>query len=290
MALSAEARSELLKNVSNFRLDIIKRLVSGSLIVKGYEDGKVELHVHAVVRAPTDSKAIPGSSGRLICAVLQRHDSRTGMVLADGEMPMFVWIRDGLKGLRPIPSLVRLIPLDYCRMFRINPVEIGSAPFLFRVQPSPEDIRAAIDRELGAMLLTAGIEPRQLVDEIVERPSKGLDEFADQDASPERNLGVGCTIAERRRIAGTRIEVKGTNHGVDFSIDQRGADFLKICQVFFCPIEPFISAFQVSHDVYSGHGQGEGSQTVNLKGTRNFHPTTRATHACIVSVRLSVLV
>jgi len=279
MALSAEARSELLKNVSNFRLDLIKRLVSGSLIVKGYEDGKTELHVHAVVRVPTDSKAISGSNGSLICAVLQRKDSRTGTVLADDEMSMFVWIRDGLKALRPVRSLVRLIPLDYCRMFPINPVEVASAPLLLWGQPSPEDIWAVVDRELSAMLLNAGIEPRQLVDEIVERAPKGLDEFADQDANPGRNLALGCTIAERRGIAGTRIEVKGTNHGVDFCIDQRGADFLKIRQVFFCPIKPCISTFQVTHDAYSRHGQGEDPQAEDPERRRDIHAQALGLHA-----------
>jgi len=263
MALSAETRSELLKNVSNFRLDLVKRLVNGSLILKGYEDGKMELHLHAAVRVPNGSETISGSGDgeRLVCAVLRQSDALRGLKVADGEVSMFVWIRDRLKGLRPIDSIVRLIPLDYYRMFRINPDQMGHAPLLIWGQPSPEDIFAVINRELGAMLLNAGIEPSQFVDEIVERPSEGLDELADQDAKPERNLGLGWTPGERRHlvrpIARIRIRIgdEGTDHGLNFTIDQGSADFLKSCQVFFCPIKPLISAFQVRHDVHSGHGR-----------------------------------
>jgi len=281
MALTGEARSELLKNVSNFRLDLIKLLVNGSLIVKGYEDGKMELHLHAAVRVPNGNETISGSGDgeRLICAVLRQSDALRGAKVADGEVSMFVLIRDGLKALRPVHSAVRLIPIDHCRMFRVNSVEPGTLPSPLGRQPTPEDIRVAIDGELSAMLLSAGIEHRQFVDKIVKRPSEGLNELADQDAKPERNLGLAWTPAERRHLVrqmvGIRIGVEGTDHSLDFTIDQGGANFLQSCQVFFCPIKPLISAVQVGHDVYSGHGQGETGQAANPEGTRNPHPTAR---------------
>lgn len=225
MALTTEARAEFLKNVSNFRLKLIKEFNDPNAILEGYIRADMELHVHVIwhVFAPDMQKEREGVGGDACCLAVcgtsrPALHGGAGVILGDDEMAVLVRIGDGAEGLRPIHSLERLPKLDRCRMFVGYPDEItrmivGFGP----LQPSLERVLTVIDRELGILLLAAGIQPSNLVDEVVEASPHGLDYFANQDADSSGDDGSWISVAIRGWFAELRLDADCIDHGIAFT-------------------------------------------------------------------------
>lgn len=258
-ALSDEARSKFLQNVSNFRMELIKCLDDPDATLKSYKCGDSELHVHAVANMAKDGKAIVASAQELaICGTWRAsQDIGARFVPSDDEMSMLVRIRQTFKRSRPTNciSRVRLKPLKDCRVFRTNPYQVTGMidPAALRslpLGPRPKEILALIDGELSVLLRAAGIKEGKLVNKIIQASSQSLDRLANQDTDTEGNGGSGLGVAPRHWYAGLGcIEVEGSHHGIAFRFGESVTQDFEIVQVFFCPIQPSLSAFQVGHDV-----------------------------------------
>ena len=255
--LSQEARFELLKNVSNFRMELIKCLDDPDATLESYKRRDSELHVHAVANMGKDGKTIVASAEDLAVCGTWRASQHVGarFVPSDDEMSMLVRIRQTFQGSRPSDciSRVRLKSLKDCRVFRrnanqvtgvIDPATLKNLP----LGPRPKDILSLIDGELSVLLRAAGIKEGNLIDKIIQASSHSLDGLASQDADMDGNGGSGPGEAPRHWYARLgRIEAEGGHHGIAFRFGESVTQDFEIVQVFFCPIQPSLSAFEGGH-------------------------------------------
>ena len=283
MALTTETQAELLKNVSNFRLKLIKEFNDPNAILEGYIRGDMELHVHVIwhVFVPDMQKEREGVGGDACCLAVCATSrpalhGGAGVILGDDEMAVLVRVRDGAECLRPIRSIARLQKLDHCRMLVGHPHEMartvtGAAP----LAPSLEHVRIVINRELSILLLAAGIQPSNLVDEVVEASPHGLNCFANQDAESSGDDGSWGSVAIRGWFAGLRLDVDCTDHGIAFTFGNTLTQDYEIAQVFFCPFKPSLSAVErwgrsKNHEVELDYERQE--DTEDAKGLHDTSP------------------
>src|SRR5271156_2123112 len=117
------------------------------------------------------------------------------------EMPVFVRVGGISKTPRPIASHVRLQPLYTRDMSGVDAFEKDSlaAPLevLFRVH----------NRKLGAALLNAGIEPGEFENEIVERASEIVADFANSDGEVRPDKSLGRLLSAYNAVRRIRVEL-----------------------------------------------------------------------------------
>jgi len=239
-----ELRLEISKCISNLEFDLLKRVYDGQAILEGYEKREVELHVHVRTvghrnRVDKDDADII-SGDRRFCGVWTFSGTETSCMAENGQVSVLIWVRNGCELFRPLNSIVRLQPLDICRMCGTD-----SAEKAFGLTPSPEALQRALDRELRALLWGAGIKRGKLVDEIVEGRSEIVDRLADENGKHERDRAINSVEAHWR---GLRIEASNGPGTFVLSIDERHDGLVEVSKMFFCPVYPDISAIKRMHD------------------------------------------
>ena len=250
-----DSRAEILKNISNFRLKFLKHFDDPLALIRDYESGDVDLHLHATRRGFLEShnerEAVIGPDGFMACITVSHSPRalRNDLSGVDGKVLVLVKVRKGTEAFRPVHSYARLQLLERCRVFTGDPADI--AIFALRsiagFAPTLKSLTMALDRELGVILFAAGIPPGHFIDHVIETTPQGLNGLTHIDADLNRNSAGGWSEVVRH----WSIEVEGSDHRLAFNVDQGSTSPCEIGQVFFYPCEPSISAFQVRHEVSS---------------------------------------
>jgi len=188
------------------------------------------------------------------------------------ELPVFIRIGHVSEGACPITSFVRLQPLNICNMIG---GESGNITFM----STGETIFAILDRKLRAVYDFFGIETCQLINEIIQGGSQIIDNFAYKYGE---NIGDGfCTHGHLPNTKADPLSIfrEGQfwifiNGNIITHFLAEGANpTIQIRQVFACPINPFISAIELMHDMlYSTYGRQENGQTKDSSRVRDTHP------------------
>lgn len=237
-----ELTLEISKHISNLQSDLLKRIYDGKVVLEGCEKGDVEIHVHgAVIGTEAENRSeLSGSRLRKVCGVFINRSGDSDALIADDEMPVFVWIRNGDKLLRPVRSVVRLQSLNGCRMSLIDSLEKS-------LTVSPELLRRVLDRELSLLLLRAGIEDGEFKDKIVEACPEIGGDLSDKDREPRWNIARRGVEVEFYVGVRTCIQAGGFPHTLRLSVEESGVQGFQLSKVFHCPVEPDTSAIKGVH-------------------------------------------
>ena len=237
-----EVGSEFSKCVSNFRLKLLERLYDGPSIVKGYEEGDVELHVHSRrsrnVEGLIEKQSLGSSVGENFCAVYTLSDNDRTVMGSQNQVPVLVWVRYGPKSARPVNSVVGLQLFNDCRMRRANTSQKS-------LTPSVEARLAILNRELCSILVSAGVKEGPFVDEVIQGRAEVPYGFAEQDGQLTRNWAFGSRDLEWH--AGLRIDLNGSLGNFMLAINEVPSDLFEVRDVFHCPVKPSISAIKRMH-------------------------------------------
>lgn len=161
-------------------------------------------------------------------------------------MPVLVRIRKSGESFCPIDSVVRLQPLDSCRMRIVDAIQGG-------LTPSPETLWRTLNRELSPLLFGAGIKDREFVDEIIKTCPEVVNDFTDEQGKDEwhRLLGRGKDHSMHNLACPDLLYLEAHQgaHNRSFSIDVGGIGGFQFRKVFLCSVEPHISAIKRVHNV-----------------------------------------
>jgi len=245
-----EFRLEISKQLADLRYDRAKYVQNGEAIIEGYEEAHVDLHLHGVVTDVEISligeAAMPAYR---FCGLCTNRDRHTGLMAADDEMSVLVWVGIGSEPFRPIDSVIRLQPLDSCRMRVVDELEIGFAP-------SPESILRVLNWELRAALLGAGIVFSEFEDEILQSRPEMAKNLGNEKCGIVGNGSHGPREFENvvrplHPFVGLQLLAKGLAGDLRLFVDNRVAKNTQLREAFFCPVETDISSIKRMHDLLS---------------------------------------
>ncbi len=253
-----ELRCEIRKYVSNLLMHLLKCLYDGHSIIESYKKGDVELHEHwgckSRVRSSYDDEQTLNPNGcEDICGVITARALDPMVMLMDDEMPMLVWVGDGSESPRPINSVVRLQPLNACRMRVADASEVGLAPSL-------ESRWLALNRELSSVLRRAGVEDSQLENEVVQSAPEIVDDLTHQDRDLDGDRALRSSnrdwnerVRGMKRLLG-KIHLRCVLGDLILSVDEVPDDLFQLRKVFHCPVKPSISSIEgMIHDLKTPH-------------------------------------
>lgn len=239
-SLPLELRLEVSKCLSRLSLDFIKRLNDVRPLGELYRQGEMALHVHfaAPWRGCAYYRAVLGPKG-----FAWANDSANPEGGGNGshELPVLVWIRDGLESPCPVASVVRLQTLEHCDMALVDTAEPTS---LFLV---PETLGRVFDDKLCAIMNHARIKRGKLENEIIKRGSAVVANLSDQDAEAERDR----IQIESKYLTGIRIEL--FERGFFLHLPEIFDGSLKLAKVFVCPADPFKGAVERMNSLLRHH-------------------------------------
>ena len=257
-----ELRLERVNRVGDLRLKKLKRLYDGRPIGWGerYLDGRLSLHIH-VIYLPTQAalcwEYLAGETNELLSFAVRQGHSDISRSYRICQLPVFVWIGQHSEGLRPLASIARLQFLDGCDVGITDTLEICRPP-------SVESASIRIDRKLRSILLLAGIEKGEFIDQVVEGGAKVVDDFADEDSDVGAE-GSGLSPM-RPSPLGHRIEIVGQVVLVRIMVPPLSP--FEVLEVVTCPLDPEISPVESMHEVESGYGE----DTEDAKGLHDTSP------------------
>ena len=233
--LPLELRIEYIKGISNMQFELMEAFYDIRPIFERYLDGSVVMHIHRLTGK--DSICVT-------CVNAESHWMRDC-----SEVPMFVWVGKVSEEPRPMASRIRLQPLEHCDVFSSQSPE---TPQVF-----PEVTLRIYDNKLCLLYDTFGVKTGQLINQIVQGDPQVLYDFPNEPA----NLWRGGKVSRERRSADRCLDWPTIDGNDPFLVLQgnimfhnfgEGTNFgAEIVQAFPCPINPFISAIERLHSLYS---------------------------------------
>jgi hypothetical protein len=217
---------EVVNYFLDLRQNLRKRFCSfmdiGS-IEEQYLDAAINLHVHLAGALP-------------LCLSYKNRWAGHSESVDLNEFPVFIYIGESLKEKeRTEPnSLVRLEPLDHCEMF-IREMFESAAPV------SSELLRRVADRKLCAILLAAGVAPRQDEDDIIKCSTGVEGELAKQ-----AHRGIARFISEHK-IGITAIRLNVIGNRLQCILPSALQEYLELRNLFPCPIYPELTLMKRAH-------------------------------------------
>lgn len=280
-ASSLEARLERSKRRGNLRLQEIERFRDKGSVAELYLQGRVGVHVHVPYLPSQATLCWEYFAQRVYCRDGRPPDRAVRDMGVEGrgargvsELAVLVWVGEVGKELRPVASTTRLQNLDRCLVFGQKATE--EDPPVSRLVASPlEALGGAFDGELGAILLAAGVAPRQLVDQVVEGRAEVVDGLSDDDGHTGRGLAplVPVDVGELSlwvEIVGQVIQVT--------TVEPFGAP-LEISEVDIRSRETSVGSTEgTSHEVPLDHDREEGTDAEDRQGLRDPRPDARSVH------------
>lgn len=230
-----ELRAERINYEGDLTLHNIECFYNRTLIAEEYANGHASLHLHVGSVRPYAFEYFAASVG----------DVSSATASCSGEFPMLVWIRDLNQCLRPVHSLVRLVSLDrvYVHVRQISEISFTFGP---RVAESEEVSRIGEDRKLSALRLgIAGVFPRQLEDQIIERGSEIMNAVANDEGHLIRQWGGrgkdDVRLIPNLVILDSNISRLARSVGFNFAYE--------VVEMFVGAFDPFTSAVKrVNHE------------------------------------------
>ena len=250
-----EFRLEIGKHISNLRFDLLKRLYHGESIIEGYEHGKVEVHMHGFAGAlgakiEFDKKSGMGTVGRF-CACFSCRPGDFGFIAHNDEVTVLVGIGQKLETLRPLRSVVRLQPLNGCRM---HIADFGKESLSL----SLEARWAILDWELRALLLDSGIKNCEAVDEIIQTGPTVQNDLANQYRETEGDFQIRLPDL-KVYSSSVRVFLISRPDGFELVVHEGCVDGFQLSKAFARPSKPDIGFIKRMHDLYSQREQAVGA-------------------------------
>lgn len=244
---SLELRIESIKRFGNLQNQCLESVFNRLTIAERYRKGEMEVHIHVILR------------GNRYCIICRSAKLWNNASVDYMQFPVFVRVRQLSENFEQDVSSIRLQPLNSCAMRGVNSLQPGFV--------SLETIYGILDRKLSAILNHAGIEACKLIDKIVKGSSKVVDCLTDQNPHNLRNGNIWHDNICRQHLAflsshhplllawekgGHRLTID--DDLVLFSLGENFNSTLQVCQVFPCPVNPFISAVEWVHKLYYHYG------------------------------------
>jgi len=183
---SLELRLKRINRRGNRPLENLKRFQQERFVWKRYVDFVLRIDIDI-------STALPDSRKNFFRLTLHRafaasNDCVTRTTSTNGyQFPMFVWVGNITEGFRPCDSVVGLQTLNLVDMPLVQSAQVSfraglkAALFVFGIE------RDIFDEELRSVLTTAGIVPREFVDEVIEGRTQIVNDLTNYDRHIDGN-------------------------------------------------------------------------------------------------------
>lgn len=242
-----EKRLELVNYLANAASDFLKLWHDVAPVWERYREGKAALHVH-VVGIGTENAV----RSRFCIRCCRKYRSLTELFVENDQARVFVKIGEVAEKCDPVPSLVRLIPLEECEMFFPESFEQNAAPVF-------EEIWRVFNRKLDSV----GNFARVLIDhdagDIVERASQAICELSDYNSDPGDSEVV-------RIFKGNHVQITIAGDGI---LVNMGNVALQPRQVFVTPLYQGFDLIEfIQHGGISHHGSEREKRTDTENGKR----------------------
>lgn len=230
-----EFRLECVNGFSNAKYDFLKCLYDGHSVIERYSRLKIDLHVHFLAGERMWCANYRKRKSGIIDIAKRRVIGQCGRAAQLWEFPVLVFIRKVNERCRPIASLVRLEPLDRCDMSGIDALAPGI------LCPTSELIFSVYERKIREILRRAGIEFRDLKDQIFEGGSEIVANLADPNGEAQGN-----TNAERGNAAELLPAIGLEMSDSSLLLFERECNhpLPKVLKVFICPHDPIKSGLE----------------------------------------------
>ena len=225
---------EGIKRMSNIRYELFKTFYDRRPIVEHYLDGSVVIHVHVF------------TSQDAFCILTMHSDDH--WMLYDSEKPMFTWVGQVSKELRPIGSFVWLQPLNCCDVVGTHPSKMPEL--------SLELLWGIYNDKLTLLDNALGIKASHLINEEIKGNTQVLDDLAYQSRGSRWSGEIGgCSKAPNGDFSDFTPNI---NHSLLIlqgdSITHNFCEVFNLrpeqVQVFPCPVNLLTRAIKRMHDVY----------------------------------------
>lgn len=182
-----ELRAERINYEGDLALENLKRFNDGVSVGKGYTDGCLSFHLYVGSASPYALEYFTDPVGDLHGTATA--DNRDGF--------MFVFVRDGTKGFRPLNSLVRLVQVDSIYV-RVRQICQRSLTLRLSATDAVEVFFSLTQGKLGSLRGgIARVHLRKFKNQILQSDSQIVDEIANgewnlpRDKFRNRDTNVG---------------------------------------------------------------------------------------------------